>query len=226
MQARTRVALLLVGMLVAAACSNGAAAVEKNIHNADKRISVVSVNTLPTSIGPVVVGEVRNASNSPIEGVQVDVSLTDKAVHAIGDQFGFALLKILPAGAKAPFSIPYTGGTHDVAKVSATVKADPSVQMRYTTVQVASKTGQPLGSDYEVTGTVSNSSSTPVTFANVVATFYDKGGNVVGAAHDVSDGSTIPPGGSTSFTILLQEQGAKVAKYSLVAEAQVVNQGH
>jgi hypothetical protein len=93
-------------------------------------------------------------------------------------------------------------------------------------VQVASKAGQPLGSDYEVTGTVSNSSSTPVTFANVVATFYDKSGNVVGAAHDVSDGSTIAPGGTTSFTILLQEQGAKVAKYSLVAEAQVVNQGH
>jgi len=225
MQTRTRVALLLVGMLVAASCSRGAA-VEKTIHNSDRRISVVSVNTLPTSIGPVVVGEVRNASNSPIEGVQVAVSLTDKAGHAIGDQFGFALLKILPAGAKAPFSIPYTGGTHDVAKVSATVKADPSVQMQYTTVQVATKTGKALGTAYEVTGTVSNSSSTPVTFANVVATFYDKGGNVVGAAHDVSDGSTIQPGGTASFNIVLQEQGAKVAKYSLVAEAQVVNQGH
>jgi hypothetical protein len=225
MQTRTRVALLLVGMLVAASCSSGTA-VETNIHNSDKRISVVSVNALPTSIGPVVVGEVRNASNAPIEGVQVAVSLTDKAGHAIGDQFGFALLKILPAGAKAPFSIPYTGGTHDVGKVSATVTADPSVQMPYTTVQVASKTGQPLGSDYEVTGTVSNSSSTPVTFANVVATFYDKSGNVVGAAHDVSSGSTIPPGGTASFSIVLQEQGAKVAKYSLVAEAQVVNQGN
>ena len=225
MHTRIRLALLLVGMLAAVSCSH-AGAVEKTIHNSDRRISVVSVNTLPTSIGPVVVGEVRNASSAPIEGVQVAVSLTDKAGHAIGDQFGFALLKILPAGAKAPFSIPYTGGTHDVSKVSATVKADPSVQMQYTTVQVASRAGQPLGSDYEVTGTVSNSSSTPVTFANVVATFYDKGGNVVGAAHDVSDGSTIPPGGTASFTIVLQEQGAKVAKYSLVAEAQVVNQGH
>jgi hypothetical protein len=225
MHTRIRLALLLVGMLAAVSCSH-AGAVEKTIHNSDRRISVVSVNTLPTSIGPVVVGEVRNASSAPIEGVQVAVSLTDKAGHAIGDQFGFALLKILPAGAKAPFSIPYTGGTHDVAKVSATVKADPSVQMQYTTVQVASRVGQPLGSDYEVTGTVSNSSSVPVTFANVVATFYDKGGSVVGAAHDVSDGSTIAPGGTASFNIVLQEQGSKVARYSLAAEAQVVNPGH
>src|SRR5256714_14680291 len=140
MRARIRIALLLVGMLVAASCSHGPT-VQETIHNSDRRISVVSVNTLPTSIGPVVVGEVRNASNAPIEGVQVAVSLTDKAGHAIGDQFGFALLKILPAGAKAPFSIPYTGGTHDFARATATVKAEPSVQMPYTTVQVASRAG-------------------------------------------------------------------------------------
>ena len=217
--------MLLVGLLVAVSCSHGPT-VKETIHNSDKRISVVSINTLPTSIGPVVVGEVRNASRSPVDGVQIAVSLTDRAGHPIGNQFGFTLLKVLPPGAKAPFSIPYTGGTHDVGKVSATVKADPSVQMQYTTVQVLSRTAQALGTDYEVTGTVSNSSSTPVNFANIVGTFYDKSGNVVGAAHDVSDASTIPPGGTASFNLILQEQGSKVNRYSLTAEAQVVNQSH
>jgi hypothetical protein len=226
MQARRRVALLLMGMLIAVSCSNGAGAVQKSIHNSDQRISVLSVNALPTSIGPVVVGEIRNASSSPLEGVQIEVSLTDKAGKAIGDQVGFTLLKIVPPGAKASFSIPYTGGRRDVGKVSATVKAEPSVQLSYTPVQVTTKAGQTLGTDYEVTGTVSNSSSTPVTFANTVATFYDKAGSVVGAAHDVSDGSTIAPGGTTTFTILLQEQGGSVATYSLAAEAQVVTPGH
>jgi hypothetical protein len=226
MPTRVRVALVLVGMLAAVSCSHGPAAVKKTIHNSDKRISVVSVNTLPTTIGPVVVGEIRNASKSPIEGVEVAVSLTDRTGRAIGDQFGFTLLKIVPAGAKASFSIPYTGGTHDVGKVSATVKAEPSVQMQYTTVQIASKAGETLGTDYEVTGTVSNSSPTPVNFANVVATFYDKAGNVVGAAHDVSDATPIPPGGTTPFLIVLQEQAAKVATYTLAAEAQVVDQSH
>ena len=225
MRARIRIALLMVGLLVAVSCSHGPT-VQKTIHNSDKRISVVSINTLPTSIGPVVVGEVRNTSGSPVDGVQIAVSLTDRAGHAIGDQFGFTLLKVLPPRAKAPFSIPYTGGTHNVSKVSATVKADPSVQMQYTTVHVVSKTAQALGTDYEVTGTVSNSSSTPVNFANIVGTFYDKSGNVVGAAHDVSDASTIPPGGTASFNLILQEQGSKVDHYSLTAEAQVVDQGH
>ena len=225
MRARIRIALLLVGMLVAASCSHGPT-VQETIHNSDKRISVVSMNTLPTSIGPVVVGEVRNASRSPVDGVQIAVSLTDRAGHPIGNQFGFTLLKVLPPGAKAPFSIPYTGGTHDVGKVSATVRADPSVQMQYTTVQVVTKTAQALGTDYEVTGTVSNSSSTPVNFANIVGTFYDKSGHVVGAAHDVSDATTIPPGGTTKFNLIVQEQASKIATYSLTAEAQVVDQGH
>src|SRR5207237_8612542 len=110
----------------------------------DKRISVVSINTLPTSIGPVEVGEVRNASGSPVDGVQIAVSPTDRAGHPIGNQFGFTLLKVLPPGAKAPFSIPYTGGTHDVGKVSATLQADPSVQMQYTPVQVLSTTARHL----------------------------------------------------------------------------------
>jgi hypothetical protein len=226
MHARLRVALVVAGLLVPVSCSHGTAAVVKNIHNADQRLSVISVNTLPTSIGPVVVGEIRNASSSPVEGVQVAVSLTDKAGNAIGNQVGFALLKVIPAGAKAPFSIPYTGGSRDVSKVSATVKADPLVQMQYTTVQVATRNAQTLGTDYEVTGTVANSSSTPVTYANIVATFYDKAGSVVGAAHDVTDGSAIPPGGTAPFSIFLQEQGSRVATYSLVAEAQVVNPSH
>ncbi len=225
MRARIRIALLLVGLLVAVSCSHGPT-VKETVHNSDKRISVVSINTLPTSIGPVVVGEVRNASGSPVDGVQIAVSLTDRAGQAIGNQFGFTLLKVLPPGAKAPFSIPYTGGTHDVGKVSATVKADPSVQMQYTKVQVLSRTAQALGTDYEVTGTVSNSSSTPVNFANIVGTFYDKSGHVVGAAHDVSDATTIPPGGTTKFNLIVQEQASKIATYSLTAEAQVVDQGH
>lgn len=227
MQARARVApLLLVGLLVATSCSKGAAAVQNSIHNTDQRLSVVSLNTLPTSIGPVVVGEIRNASGSPVEGVQVAVALTDRAGNAIGNQFGFTLLKIVPAGAKAAFSIPYTGGPRTVSKVSATVTADPRVQAQYTTVQVSNKQGQVLGTDYEVTGTVTNSSPSPVNFANVVATFYDRGGAVVGAAHDVSDATVIQPGGTTPFNIILQEQAAKVSTYSLAAEAEIVNPSH
>jgi hypothetical protein len=59
-----------------------------------------------------------------------------------------------------------------------------------------------------------------------VGTFYDKSGTVVGAAHDVSDATAIPPGGTTSFNLVVQEQASKIATYSLTAEAQVVNQGH
>jgi len=199
--------------------------VSTSIHNADQRLSVVSISTLPTSIGPVVTGEIRNTSNAPVQGVQVKVSLTDSGGHAIGDAFGFTLLKVVPAGSKASFTIPYTGGPRTVGKVSATVSAGASAPTGYTTVEVTTKDGMVLGNDFEVTGTVTNSSTGAVHFVNVVATFYDKAGNVVGAAQDESDATPVPPGGTTSFTIVLQEQGAKVSTYNLATEAQVVAPG-
>lgn len=216
---------MLVAGLLAAGCSHGPAGVSTAIHTVDHRLSVVSVNTLPTTIGPVVDGEVRNISNGPVQLAQITVSLTDTAGKDIGNQFGFTLLKVIPPGAKAAFSIPYTGGRRSVGKVSATVTAVAAAPEGYTTVQVATKQGSVLGTDYQVTGTVTNSTSGPVHFVNVVGTFYDAKGQVVGAAQDESDASAVQPGGTTSFNLILQEQGTKVSTYALAAEAQVVAPG-
>jgi len=145
--------------------------------------------------------------------------------HAIGDQFGFASSRSSRPGPRhpSPSRTPAertTLGQGQRPRVKATLGAAP-----YTTVQVASKAGQPLGSDYEVTGTVCRNSAHPVTFANCRGHFYDKGGNVGGGRARRVDGSTI-----SRRHCLLQHRapgaGAKVAKYSLVEEAQVVNQGH
>ena len=216
---------MLAGILAAAGCSHGNPGVTTTIHSVDPRLSVVSVNALPTTIGPVVDGELRNTSNGPVQLAQVAVSLTDTGGKDIGSQFGYTLLKVIPPGAKAAFSIPYTGGPRSVGKVSATVTAATAAPTGYTTVQVASKQGGVLGNDFQVTGTVSNSSSGPVHYVNVVATFYDAKGKVVGAAQDESDASAVPPGGTTSFNIILQEQGTKVSTYALASEAQVVAPG-
>jgi hypothetical protein len=216
---------VLASLVAAAGCSHGNPGVATTIHHVDPRLSVVSVNTLPTTIGPVVDGEIRNTSNGPVQLVQIAVSLTDTSGKDIGSQFGFTLLKVIPPGTKAAFSIPYTGGRRSVGKVSATVTAAAAPPTGYTTVQVATKQGSVLGTDYQVTGTVSNSTSGPVHFVNIVGTFYDAKGHVVGAAQDESDASAVPPGGTTSFNLILQEQGTKVSTYALAAEAQVVPPG-
>lgn len=215
-----------MGLLTALACSSGGNAVKMKVTNQDQRLSVVSIKSFPTSIGPVVVGEIRNGSSEPVEGVRVTVSLKDQGGGTIGQQFGFTLLRVIPAGDRSSFSIPFPGEKKTVGTVSATVQADPKVVVQLVPVKVASQQSDTLGTDYEVTGTVANSTDAPIRFANVVATFYDRSGGVVGAAHDVSSDAALAPGQSAEFRIVLQEQARLVANYRLAAEAQVVTQNH
>src|SRR2546422_2552831 len=106
---------------------------------------------------------------------------------------------ITPAGARSSFSNPFRGEKKTVGSVSATVQADPKVVVQLVPVKVASQQSDTLGTDYEVTGTVANSTEAPIRFANVVATFYDRSGGVVGAAHDVSSDAELGPGQSAAF---------------------------
>jgi hypothetical protein len=215
-----------MALVLAAACASRGTTVTKKVSNPDQRLSVLSISTLPTSIGPVVVGEIQNRSSSPVGGIEVTVSLKDPKGSGIGQEFGFTLLHVVPAGTKAPFTIPFTGGARSVGAVSATVQADPSVVEEYVPLTIATQASLTLGSAYEVTGTVQNSTSKPVKFANVVGTFYDHSGTMVGAAHDVSTNPSLAPGQTAQFELVLQEQGRLVARYTLASEAQVVAADH
>ena len=222
-----RVAVAVAVVLLTAACSGGPAtpSVLKQIHTPDQRVSVVSLNTLPTSIGPVVVGEIRNNTNAPLGGVKLTVALKDRGGADIGNHFGSTWLQVVPTGAKASFSITFTGGPRAVGTVSATVLADPSSALPVVSVNAAAISAQTLGTAYEVSGTVTNSATETVHYANVVATFYDKSGNVVGAEHDVTSATAIAPGQGAGFNITLLEQASLVKSYVLAAEAQVVASG-
>lgn len=227
MPARLRVAVLLVSLLVAGACSHAKSdAVVTHLSSSDsKRATIASINVLSTSTGPLVVGEVKNVSSGPIDGVQMMVALNDKSGGSIGQQVGTTLLSVIPAGAKASFSIPFSTTKAAVGTVSATVQPDPSnVSLNRVPLTVATKANQVLGTDYQVSGTVLNSSQVPVSFVNVVGTFYDTSGNVVGAAHDVGD-ATLAPGVTATFNIILLEEARTVAKYTLAAEGQGVAPG-
>jgi hypothetical protein len=229
---RLRVALLLAALVVAGACSSsGPTAVTKQLFSQEPHaVTIASINVVSSTVGPVVVGEVRNVSGTAVGGVQVTVTLKDAKGHAMSQpMIGTTLLHEVPAGAVASFSIPFeVHGT--VGSVSATVEMPLAFPNAYVPMTVASHTGTTLGTglsaSYEVSGTVTNSSDQPVNYPNVVATFFDHSGNVVGAAHDVGSTGTVVPGGSSSFNIILLEEAHLVARYDLAAEGQIVAPGH
>lgn len=227
MPARLKVALVLAAVLIAGACSKSTptASLTKNVKTLQpKEVKITAINAVSTTVGSLVFGEVRNLSSAPIGGVQITVSITEKGGKVVGAPFpASSLLNVIPAGATAPFYYPFDG-THTVASVSATVQAGSVIPVPYDPLTVSSSTGTSLGSAYQVSGTVTNSSGVPIDYPNVVATMFDHAGNVVGAQDDVGTSDTVTPGGTTHFDIILPSVGPLVSRYTVVAEGEVVAQ--
>jgi hypothetical protein len=68
---------------------------------------------------------------------------------------------------------------------------------------------------------VRNDSSKAVTFATVVATFYDPNGNVLDVAKINSDPENLEPGQSGQFFFTTREWSEGSGSSTLIAEAQV-----
>lgn len=218
---------MLATLLIAGACSSGQPGLATHLFSQSPgRVRIVDINVVASTIGPVVVGEVRNRSSVPVGGVQVVAALQDKKGSAIGKpQSSFTFLQVLPAGAKASFAIPFVESHGTAATVSATVQANAQVEVNVVPLTVVSQQARHLGSDYVVSGTVRNTSLAPVDFTNVVATFYGAHGKVVGAANSIGTSDTVVPGASASFNITLLEQGPLVTRYVLTSEGKVVPAG-
>lgn len=232
MPVRRRAALafavaLLAGLLAAACSAKSAAVVVKHTASLQPgQVTIASINVVSSTVGPVVVGEVHNVSTTAIGGVQVTAALKNTAGASMGQaMFSTTLLHVVPPGSKASFSIPFAEVHGTAGSVSATVQADAAVPLQFVPLTVAKATSTFLGSDYRVTGTVTNSSDSPITYLNVVATFYDHAGHVVGADHDTGTNETLAPGESRPFEITLLEEAPLVARYALAAEGQVVAAG-
>lgn len=222
MPARLRGALLIAVLLVAGACGSGTS-LGKHLSSAEPgTVTISSINVVSSTVGPVVVGEVRNHSSSPISGVQLSASVTIGKGTPEAPMVATTLLHVVPGGATASFTIPFPEVHGTATSVRASVQAELTIPIPYAALSVTSQTRTALGHDLEVTGTVTNTSGKAVTYPNVVATFYNSSGAVVGAAHSVGTSDTVTPGGTAPFDIILVDDGPLVSRIALTAEGQVV----
>ncbi len=222
--ARAATCVLMLAGLALAACSGGERAGEDRIvkrgakTDPQRLVSLLSVEAIPTSIGPVVVGEIENRSTKPVEAVKITVALKDGDGASIGQQFGPTLLQIIPPGGKAPFSIPFTGGERTVGAIDTRLEANLAGDKKTRALQVADTSKKRTGDLYEVSGLVRNSTDMALNFPRVIAVFYDRDGRVIGAEETVARDGVLAPGDSAPFRIGLNERAKRVAKVAFLTE--------
>jgi LysM repeat protein len=178
-----------------------------------------------TPVGSVwVLGEVFNSTDQPIENVQVRVSLLDATGQEVDSALPFVALDTIPPGGRVPFSVLFEGPPVDVLDFQAyVVRADPAYNYhsRYAALEVSDVQKKQEGTQYRVSGKVTNSGASNVAGAQAVITLYDDQGRVSGFRQYALLDDQLGPGGAATFEVLVSPDPSapNVANSTVSAQA-------
>jgi LysM repeat protein len=178
-----------------------------------------------TPVGSVwVLGEVFNSTDQPIENVQVRVALLNATGQEVGSALPFVALDAIPPGGRAPFSVLFESPPISVIDFQAyVVRADPSYNhtTRYATLEVSEVQTKQEGTQYRVSGQVTNTGATNVSGAQVVITLYDDKEHVSGFRQYALPDDQLGPGRAVTFDVLVSPDPSapSVANSTVSAQA-------
>ena len=170
-----------------------------------------------------VLGEAFNSTDQPVENVQVRVALWDAAGQEVASDAPFVALDAIPPGGRAPFSVLFSAPPNDAIDFQAdVVRADQAYNYdsRYAQLQVTDVQTRPVGSQYGVSGKVSNIGASNAAGAYVVITLYDDQGRVTGFRQFALPDDQLTAGGSTAFDVLVSPDPSAPMVASTVVVAQ------
>ena len=171
-----------------------------------------------------VLGEVFNSTDQPVENVQVRVALLDAAGQEVASDTPFVALAAIPPGGRAPFSVLFSAPPNGVIDFQAyAVRADQAYNYdsRYAQLQISDVQTRPAGSQYGVSGKVSNTGASNAAGAYVVITLYDDKGRVTGFRQFALPDDQLTAGSATAFDVLVSPDPSApaVANTSVVAQS-------
>jgi hypothetical protein len=164
----------------------------------------------------VVLGEVQNKNNFPVTGVKLGVSFYDGTGKIIEYKTGTTLLKVIPAGGKAPFSI-ISKQDPSITEISVNLtgfNSSPGIQQ----VLVITPGTLEISDQLVISGTILNTGTILTSGTTMHMISYDPFGRVVGISSSASQPADIGVGKTSIFTIS-STPNSITKSYRLVAES-------
>ena len=170
-----------------------------------------------------IVGEVYNGLDAPLGQVAVDVRVHDSHGGEVATGSGWSLINTVMPGMVGPFDIVITDAdtrrAHDyIATVDYSVRP-PKSQVIDVTSATLERSSQ---GDLFITGTVVNRGQSTANMISVVATIYDRDGNVATVARTQPEPDYLRADHEWVFVVPIPErdQTREVAGYALIAESE------
>jgi serine/threonine-protein kinase len=195
-----------------------------------EQFSVSALTEAETSGALWFFGEVRNEGAEPRERVAVRINLLDHNGKEVGSKVGYAERSYLAPDEVSPFSVLFSDNdgpipefeSYAVEVRSAELSSSPGFYLRTLALEDVRTAIGSFGSQV-VSGKLRNSGKEPVAFPQVIITFYDADGKVVGTQNtfaETDDTKALEPGASGRFEISWQIFSGQPASYLMVVQGQ------
>lgn len=170
-----------------------------------------------------IVGEVQNDLGAPLGQIRLMATIYDGHDNIISMADGWSLVNTVMPGMRGPFDLVVTDPAARQA-VDYTIEADylvlaPKSQVIDVTSAELERSGQ---GDLFITGTVANRGETTANMVSIVATLYDRNGDVATVARTQAEPDYLRSNHEGAFVVPLPEkdQTVDISGYMLVAESE------
>jgi len=202
-------------------------------------IAIIFVGLMPLAFGEVfiqndqqyigddgalhIVGEIKNNLESPLNQINIHVTLFDENKHTIAIEETSSLVNIIMPGMKGPFDLVLT---NNEAKKTKSYSLELDYKISYPKNQVIDITESELSRDnYNnliITGIVTNKGDITANTIAVIATLYDKEGNVAAVSRIHPEPDYLRVDDDVFFVVAIPDktQTSEINDYTLIAESE------
>ena len=170
-----------------------------------------------------IVGEIKNNLEVPLNQINVQVTLLDENKQLIGIKETSSLVNIIMPGMKGPFDLILTNDEAKKTK-SYSLKLDYKVSPPKNQVIdiIESKLSRDNYNNLMITGTVTNKGDITANTVAVIATLYDKEGNVAAVSRIHPEPDYLRAEDNAFFLVVIPDkiQTSEINDYTLIAESE------
>ncbi len=170
-----------------------------------------------------IVGEIKNNLEVPLNQINVQVTLLDENKQLIGIKETSSLVNIIMPGMKGPFDLILTNDEAKKTK-SYSLKLDYKVSPPKNQVIdiIESELSRDNYNNLMITGTVTNKGDITANTVAVIATLYDKEGNVAAVSRIHPEPDYLRAEDNVFFLVVIPDkiQTSEINDYTLIAESE------
>ena len=170
-----------------------------------------------------IVGEIKNNLKAPLNQINVHVSLLDENKQVITTKETSSLVNVIMPGMKGPFDLILTNGEAKETK-SYSLELDYKISSPKNQVIdiIESELSRDNHNNVMITGTVTNKGDITANTVAVIATLYDKEGNVAAVSRVHPEPDYLRAEDNAFFLVSIPDkiQTSTINDYTLIAESE------